>query len=113
MPPAPSFESIVPTTIQEVAPIRALDTDYWLGHCQGFRVDSPEGKVGRVEDVLFKTSLERPDTLLIRSGLLGAHLVAVPVDEVDEVAPRRGQVALRHRPGERRRRNGRSHLRPS
>ncbi len=23
--------------------------DHWLGHCEGFRVDSPEGRVGLVE----------------------------------------------------------------
>lgn len=88
----------------------ALDTDYWLGHCQGFRVDSPDGRIDLVEDVLFKSQLQRPDTLLIRGGLLGTHLVAVPVDEVDEIAPRKEQIALRRRPDEPRRRNRSSHL---
>jgi hypothetical protein len=86
------------------------DTDYWLGHCQGFRVDSPEGRIGRVEDVLFKTQLQRPDTLLVRSGLLGTRLVAVPADDVEEIAPRKEQIALRRRLDELHRRNGSSHV---
>jgi hypothetical protein len=88
-----------------------LDTDYWLGHCQGFRVDSPEGRVGRVDDVLFRSRLERPDALLVRSGVLGTQLVSVSVDEVVGITPRKEQLRLRHRPNElRQRRNERSHL---
>jgi hypothetical protein len=77
-----------------------LDTDYWLGHCQGFRVDAPEGHVGRVDDVLFGSQLERPDALLVRSGVLGNHLVSAPVGEVAEITPRSEQLMLRHRPDE-------------
>jgi uncharacterized protein YrrD len=76
----------------------ALDTDYWLGHCQGFRVDSPGKRIGRVEDVLFKTRVERPDTLLIRAGILRTHLVAVPVEEVKEISPRNEHIELRRLP---------------
>lgn len=31
---------------------RAGDRDYWLGHCEGYGVESPGGRVGLVERVL-------------------------------------------------------------
>jgi hypothetical protein len=90
--------------------MRLLDTDYWLGHCQGYRVDSPSGRVGIVDDVLFRTDLLRPDTILIRSGLFGTHLTPVPIDDVVEIAPRTEQIMLRDRPGEPQQRLGTSHF---
>jgi hypothetical protein len=113
MPPIVSPENIVTArrTTREIL-MAAMDIDYWLGHCQGFRVDSPEGRIGQVEDVLFRTQLQRPDTLLVRSGLLGTRLVAVPADEVEEIAPRKEQISLRRRPDALRCRTTRSHLLP-
>lgn len=50
------------------------DHDYWLGRCEGFRVDAPSGRLGLVEAVRFGARLDRPDELLVRGGVLrGDH----------------------------------------
>jgi hypothetical protein len=72
-----------------------FDRDYWLCRCQGFRVDSPAGRVGLVEEVRFGSRLDRPDTLVVRTGLLGSRLLGVPVDKVERVVPRQERLVLR------------------
>ena len=72
-----------------------LDPDYWLCRCEGFRVDSSAGRVGFVEEVRFRSRLDRPDALAVRTGFLGRRLLLVPVEEVEELAPREGRLVLR------------------
>jgi hypothetical protein len=74
------------------------DHDYWLCRCRGFRVDSPAGCIGRVEDVRFGSRLDRPDLLLVRSGLLAKRLLSVPVSEVEQVVPLQLRLSLRSAP---------------
>lgn len=69
--------------------------DYWLGHCEGFRVDSSAGRVGLVEEVVFGGHRDRPDALVVRAGVLGRRLVLVPVEEVEGIRPRKERVLLR------------------
>ncbi len=55
------------------------DHDYWLGRCEGFRVDAPSGRLGLVEAVRFGARLDRPDELLVRGGVLRNRTLVVPV----------------------------------
>jgi len=71
---------------------------YWLGRCEGFRVDSPEGRFGLVEAVMFRVRPDEPDALIVRSGMLGRKLVIVPLEDVDDVLPRRQRVVLSRTP---------------
>jgi hypothetical protein len=68
--------------------------DYWLHRCEGFRVDSPTGRVGIVEELRFSTNAERPDLLAIRTGWLRRRLFVVPVERVDEILPRERRITL-------------------
>jgi hypothetical protein len=72
----------------------ASDVDYWLRRCHGFRVDSPEGRVGFVEEVRYASRCDRPDVIAVRAGLLGRLLLIVPVAEVAWILPGREQVVL-------------------
>ena len=38
--------------------------DYWLHRCEGFRVDSPRGRLGIVEELRFRSNAERATTLV-------------------------------------------------
>jgi hypothetical protein len=76
----------------------ASDVDYWLRRCQGFRVDSPDGRVGVVEEVLYASRCDRPDVIAVRAGLLGRLLRIVPVAEVAWILPGREQVVLHRSP---------------
>jgi hypothetical protein len=71
---------------------------YWLGRCEGFRVDSPDGRFGLVEAVMFRRRPDEPDALVVRAGVLGRRLVLVPIDDVADVVPRRKRVALSRTP---------------
>ncbi len=67
---------------------------YWLARCEGFRADSPEGRFGRVEAVMFRVRPDDPDALIVRAGVLGRRLVIVPIEDVEDVLPRRERVML-------------------
>jgi hypothetical protein len=71
---------------------------YWLCRCEGFRVDSPEGRFGLVEAVMFRVRPDEPDALIVRAGVLGRRLVIVPIEDVADIAPRRKRVILRRVP---------------
>ena len=73
----------------------ALGEGYWLRHCHGFRVDSPAGRVGIVEDVLYGAELDRPSALAVRGGLFGRRLEVVEIEQVEAVQPRHKRVRLR------------------
>jgi hypothetical protein len=71
---------------------------YWLCRCEGFRVESPEGKFGLVEAVMFRIRPDEPDALIVRAGVLGRKLVIVPIEDVTDIVPRRQRVMLKRVP---------------
>jgi hypothetical protein len=67
---------------------------YWLSTCEGFSVESDDGRVGIVEEV--RLSRERqPEALAVRTGLFRTRLVIVPIDDVHQVVPQHKRVLLR------------------
>ena len=75
----------------------SLGHDYWLRRCQGFRVESPAGRIGTVQGVRFGSSSE-PDVLEVRAGLFGRRLLLVPVREVEEIISEQKRIILRASP---------------
>lgn len=65
----------------------------WLHRCEGFRVESPVGRVGTVRGVRFQGSIE-PELLEVGAGLLGHRLLLIPVEEVKAILPRERRVVL-------------------
>jgi hypothetical protein len=76
----------------------ASDLDYWLRRCEGFRVDSPQGRVGFVAEVRYATRCDRPDVIAVRAGLLGRLLLILPVGEVAGILPGEELVVLHRSP---------------
>jgi hypothetical protein len=72
-----------------------VDWAYWLCRCEGFRVEAPEGCVGLVDGVRFRTRLDRPDVLLVRVCRLRHRLLSVSVAEIAELLPAEGRIILR------------------
>lgn len=69
------------------API--AEHDYWLAHCEGFRVDGVGGRIGFVDEV-------RPDGILaVRAGLLGRRLLLFAAEAAGHVVPQAEQIWLR------------------
>jgi hypothetical protein len=76
----------------------AYGFDYWLRRCEGFRVDSPQGRVGFVEEVRYASRLDRPDLIAVRAGLLGRLLLIVPVGEIAEILASEERIVLHRSP---------------
>lgn len=70
-----------------------------LRYCHGFRVDTPDGRLGVVEDVLYGDDQDRPSALAVRGGLFGHRLEVVPIETVKSIEPRRKRLSLAARMG--------------
>ena len=60
---------------------------YWLRRCDGFRVDSPAGRVGFVVELRYGSSSEEPDAIAVRAGRFGRVPLIVPAGEIEEIVP--------------------------
>jgi hypothetical protein len=80
----------------------ASNLDLWLAPCEGFRVMSPDGHIGTLEEVFYTG--DRPRLLAVRIGRLGRRVEFFPVEEMTEVQFEQRRVLLRRwaRPLERR-----------
>jgi hypothetical protein len=72
----------------------AYGQDYWLHRCEGFRVQSPDGQLGKVRGLRFHDSIE-PELLEVRTGFLGRRVLLIPVGRVEKIVPKRKLVILR------------------
>lgn len=72
--------------------------DYWLGHCEGFKVHSPKGEVGVVESVVYATDAARPAYLAVTGGRLLLHTALVPCAEVVSIDARQARLDVQARP---------------
>ena len=91
-----AVEPVIETLDRSEAKAPSVDEDtraYWLSTCEGFRVDSKDGRVGVVEEVRFSSS-RQPEALAVRTGLFRLRLRIVPVHEVDRVLPRAKRLFL-------------------
>jgi len=75
----------------------AFDRDYWLAHCEGFRVEADEGAIGFVDSVL--ACPEGELTLAVRAGLLGRRVLLIPAGRIAFIVPRARRIWL-HSPVE-------------
>jgi hypothetical protein len=72
----------VPATLRDRGADNPFDRDYWLSHCEGYRVDTDEGRLGFVEAVLRGENPPRDTHLAVRAGRLGRRIVLVPISSV-------------------------------
>ncbi|HUK45461.1 MAG TPA: hypothetical protein VLV28_09215 [Gaiellaceae bacterium] len=72
-----------------------IDRDYWLAHCEGYRVEATEGRIGFVDEV--RTGPDHPhDTILaVRTGRLGRRILLVPAAETEHIVPLAERIWLR------------------
>jgi hypothetical protein len=72
-----------------------VDEEYWLGHCEGFRVVGPEGQIGVVDHLVYRSRADRPDIVAVTSGLWRARTAEVAVADVVEVWPAQARLVVR------------------
>jgi hypothetical protein len=75
-----------------------FDRSYWLSRCEGFRVDSPRGRVGIVSELVFGSRLDQPDALVVRVGLLARRTILISTSEVAEIVPSEKRLRLEDQP---------------
>ncbi|MFL5830951.1 MAG: hypothetical protein ACJ76X_13635 [Solirubrobacteraceae bacterium] len=75
--------------------------EYWLGHCEGFKVQSPEGEVGIVESVVYAADAAQPAYLTVTGGRLLLHTARVPCGEVVSIDARQTRLNVQARPARR------------
>lgn len=74
-------------------PTSGFDREYWLAHCEGFRVDTQGGRLGFVEAVRAEAWRDEP-LLVVRAGRFGRRLLHVPASEVAFIVPRAERIWL-------------------
>jgi len=76
-------------------PQTTFGSGYWLRHCEGYRIQTPLGYEGFVEDVMLDERHERPELLSVRRG---RRLICVEAEEIDLVLPGSETIVLRRAP---------------
>ena len=79
----------------------AAPDPYWLARCEGWRVETPAGRLGTVRRLLYGSRLDTPDALLIRGGVLRRREVLVDTHSVEEIIPAEGTLRLKRNTGRR------------
>jgi len=74
--------------------VATVGDEHRLWHCHGFRVRSPRGRRGIVENVLYGAEHDHPSALVVRGGLFGQRLELIPIETVDSVEPSRKLLTL-------------------
>jgi hypothetical protein len=84
-------------TVAELRPAAddAFDRDYWLTHCEGFRVDGREGRIGFVEEVRRERGRDDDPLLAVRAGLLGRRLLLFRASDAAFIVPQAKRIWLR------------------
>lgn len=70
-----------------------FDADYWLDHCEGYRVDGAHGRIGFVQEVRSSGDADRR-LLAVRAGRLGRRLLLFRATDVDFLVPRAERIWL-------------------
>ena len=87
-------------TMTEKAPASCWRDEFWIHHCEGFRVEQPDGTIGVIEGIARGADGD-VTALFVRED---DELHAVPIDHVEaidgwyEVVVLRGSPSLHARP---------------
>ena len=58
---------------------------YWLRRCEGFVVETPTRRIGRVDGIRYGLSQDEPEALAVRAGRFGRKLLLVSIEVVERV----------------------------
>ncbi len=72
--------------------------EYWLRRCEGFLVETPTKRIGRVVGIRYGEHSNEPEVLEVRAGLLGRTRLLINVDELVEIAAQQRRILLNDPP---------------
>jgi hypothetical protein len=68
--------------------------EYWLRRCEGFLVETPTRRIGRVIGIRYGEATNEPEVLEVRAGLLGRTILLISVQDIDQVLPDKRRLLL-------------------
>jgi len=68
----------------------SYDRSYWLRRCEGFFVESPTKRIGRVTGIRYGETTNEPAVLEVRAGLFGRTRLLIAVHDITELDPEQG-----------------------
>jgi hypothetical protein len=71
---------------------QTFDRGYWLRHCEGYRVDGDEGRLGFVDSI--RDEADGEAILAVRAGRLGRRLLLIRARDVAFIVPRAERIWL-------------------
>ena len=75
------------TLTPEAAADECWTREYWLRHCEGYRVESLGGRIGHVDSIVVSDA-DEPVALVVRRGIgTGCVTFVIPVEEIRELEP--------------------------
>jgi hypothetical protein len=72
---------------------------YLLAHCEGFRVESSEGTLGYLENVVWARDRSQPVAFRVQTGSSEEGVVTLAIDDVLELDPNGERLVVRARAG--------------
>lgn len=73
----------------------SADRAYMLTRCQGFLVQAADGnRIGTVIELHYRSRLDQPDELAVRTGLFGHRLLICPTATVEQIIPGEHRLLL-------------------
>jgi len=72
----------------------SYDRGYWLRRCEGFLVETQTKRIGRVTGIRYGETTNEPEVLEVRAGFLGRTRLLISVDDVVDIDPEQGRLAL-------------------
>src|SRR5581483_11697442 len=61
---------------------------YWLRRCEGFVVETPTRRIGRVAGIRYGERSNEPAVLEVRTGMFGRKVLLITVDTLPRSPPR-------------------------
>jgi hypothetical protein len=68
--------------------------EYWLRRCEGFLVETPTKRIGRVVGIRYGEGTNEPELLEVRAGFFGRTLLLISTDDVDKVVAEERRILL-------------------
>jgi hypothetical protein len=72
----------------------SYDDAYWLRRCEGFLVETPTKRIGRVSGIRYGETTNEPEGLEVRAGLFGRKQFVICVDDITEIDPEQRRLAV-------------------
>ena len=72
----------------------SYDRAYWLRRCEGFLVETPTKRIGRVTGIRYGETTNETEVLEVRAGLFGRTQLLISVHDITDIDPEQRRIAL-------------------